>query len=296
VAAIERAGRQLGQGVDQAGVDPFGEIATTGRRGQVGVSGRAEVVQPAEVGDPVARQRQCRTGLRIVQFFWLLDGLEDAVDSSEAEQQQQRREPARPVLGGVEYPVPLVPAAYHAVPEPVGGHAELDRHGGPVLRMRGCVGLEERSTVGEHVLHHGRIGDAGQEVGPQHPLVVPGHQLAGGAEQPPLRHTLLGQVVDNPVVEADERQMRLCDDEVLVIARIRDQWQPLLGLGLLAGRVDTHPGQVEPGPGDVHAGVARREPRGRGRAHLQPRGVGIEALVAGVARAATVERVQVQRR
>ena len=54
------------------------------------------------------------------------------------------------------------------------------------------------------------------------PLVVPPGQPAGGLEDPFLPHALRSRVIDDPVVELGDGLVELDDDQVLVVARFRD--------------------------------------------------------------------------
>ena len=258
----ERAGGEVGQRVGDARVDAHRPVELRGRDGEVGVAALLEVVQPAEVGDPVAGQPR--------------PAAQVAAGGGEQEQQVQR---ARAV---VEARVPVVGGADHRVPEPVGGDRELDRHGRDVGRRR--ADLERLAPVAEHVVERRRPADARQEVMAQHPLVVLGDELARLREAL-CRRQRGGEAVDDAVVEADERQVGLRDHEVLVVARVGDDRPPLgLGVGALAAR------QVEP----VHRGVAAD----RGRlAVAQVHQIGlVEPRRLGVLRPGAVHRVEVQRR
>ena len=54
------------------------------------------------------------------------------------------------------------------------------------------------------------------------PLVVPSRQPTGRLEHPLRTDALRPRLVDQAVVEARERLVQLNDDEVLVVARLRD--------------------------------------------------------------------------
>jgi hypothetical protein len=106
-------------------------------------------------------------------------------------------------------------------------------------------------------------------------------ELARGLEALPRRHRGR-QRVDDPVVEADEREVRLGDGQVLVVAEVGDDRLALLGL-----RVARAARQVE--------AVHRRVAGGDGVARLQVLLVGlVELLRLGVERAGAVERVEVE--
>jgi hypothetical protein len=110
------------------------------------------------------------------------------------------------------------------VAEPEPGDRELDRHGRYVGGAG--VGLDQLPAVGEHVVEDGLLHDARQVVVPDQPLVVQGHQSARLEELLRGRHRW--QLVDHPVVEPDHGEVGLGDDEVLVVARVRDQRPSLL--------------------------------------------------------------------
>src|SRR3954451_19901815 len=138
----------------------------------------------------------------------------------------------------VEDPVPVVGAADHRVPERERGDGKLDRHRGDRGGRR--ADLEGLAPVVEDIVDHRLGGDPRQVVRADHPLVVLGHQLARGAE--PLGRGHRGrQRVDHAVVEADHRQMRLRDREVLVVALVGDD-----GLALLRRAAARATRQVEP--------------------------------------------------
>jgi hypothetical protein len=60
-------------------------------------------------------------------------------------------------------------------------------------------------------------------VGAQHPLVVAHHLLACRGEQPSPGRPAQRRLVHDPVVEPDDRQVRLRDRQVLVVAGVRDE-------------------------------------------------------------------------
>ncbi len=181
------------------------------------------------------------------------------------------------------------------MPEPVRRDRELDRHRrGVAVPVVPAGHLEELAAVGEDVLHDRRVDDARQEVGLEHPLVVPDHQLLGGAEQPVSGEAGERELVDHAVVEADERQVRLGDHQVLVVARVRDQRCAPVGR---RARGPTAARQVEALERHVDAVVPGRERRWARGARLELHAVlGVEDLVVLVTRAAAVDRVEVQRR
>ena len=139
------------------------------------------------------------------------------------------------------------------------------------------VGLHQGPTVREHVVDDRRVDDARQVVVPQQPLVVQRHPLAGLPEPLRIGHRG-GQRVDDRVVEADHRHVRLGHDQVLVVARVGDQRGPR----------PLHPGEVVTGL----LGVGADPDRG---ADLEVQAVGlVELRRARVGRAGAVEGVQVQ--
>jgi hypothetical protein len=178
------------------------------------------------------------------------------------------------------------------VAQPVRRDRELDRHRRRVVAAVVAAGhLEELAAVGEDVVHDRRVDDARQEVRLQHELVVPDHQLLGRAEQPLTGEAGERELVDHAVVEADEREVRLRDDEVLVVARVRDQRQAPIRRG--AG-VPAAARQVE--PLERHVGALVRERHRRRGADLELHAVlGVEGLVVLVARTPAVHRVEVER-
>ena len=221
-----------------------------------------EGVEAAPVGDPVRRQGAV--------------GVEPAAGAREREQQVEA--PA----AVLEDPVPLVGGADHAVAEPVGGDGELDRH-----RRRvpgGRARLHDHAAVVEDPLQLLLVGDARQEVGAQHPLVVAHHQAAGRREEVGARHPLGRELVDHPVVEADEGEVGLADGQVLVVARVGDE--RVLGGARGARQVEARV---------VVLGEAVVRPRGAGRAREQVDLVGRVELRRHVGPEA-VERVEVQAR
>ena len=96
----------------------------------------------------------------------------------------------------------------------------------------------------EHVADQLRADQAGQEVVPDDPLVVPGQCPLGRIEQAILRRTVGPEPVDEPVVGVQQRQVQVSDEDVDVVARVADQ-----GYALAVA------GQVEPSmPGSSFAG------------------------------------------
>jgi hypothetical protein len=104
-------------------------------------------------------------------------------------------------------------------PSRYAGDRELDRHRRDRHRRR--ADLERLATVREDVVERRRAANPGQEVGPDHPLVVLGHRFARRREL--LRRRRRGRErVDDAVVEVDEREVRLRDRQVLVVPRVLD--------------------------------------------------------------------------
>ena len=197
----ERAGRQVAQRVGEQGVDPLRlvDVGHAAGRGELGVTAGREVVHPSPVGQPVAQQLELAA--------------QAAAEAGEVEHVEQRTRRTR------ETAVPVVGVAHHAVAEPERRDRELQRHRRYVGRCG--VGLDEHATVGEDVVDDSRVEDPRQVVVAQHPLVVQRHLLAGLAEV--LRRGRGRGVVDDPVVEVDHRHVGLGDDQVLVVAGVRDQ-------------------------------------------------------------------------
>ena len=117
-----------------------------------------------------------------------------------------------------------------AVTEAIGRYGELDRHERPPVPVGGLVvvQVDHRRLPGD-LLVHGAIGtdelvadEAREEVMDDGPLVVPAGQPARGLEDPFATHALRPGVVDYPVVELSDGLVQLDDDEVLVVARFRD--------------------------------------------------------------------------
>ncbi len=138
--------------------------------------------------------------------------------------------------------------------------------------------LEHLAAVGEHVVDDRRLADPLQVVVADHPLVVLDDRAAGADEA--LVGGLRGELVDDPVVEAHHREVRLRDRQVLVVARVGDDRELLARAArqveaLLVGEL----------------AVVRR------LAHLELAPVVVEELLRlRVVGAGAVERVEVERR
>ena len=78
--------------------------------------------------------------------------------------------------------------------------------------------------IGEDAAEGLVVDDGGQEVGDQHPLVVPPDLLTDRLEADVLAQMLgSGQLIGDPVVESQEDGVKLRHDAVLVVARIADE-------------------------------------------------------------------------
>jgi hypothetical protein len=186
------------------------------------------------------------------------------------------------------------------VPQPKGGDRELDRHRGHITGLQGHVrrvgagvarirdDLEERPAVGEDVVEDFPVHDAREEVALEHPLVMLHDRGTRRLEELGAGRALSTECPHHAVVEADERQVDLGHDEVLVVAQIGDQGPAPLG----APGPEAHSRQIEPIAVDVGAGVGKR---GRGGGpHLQAEAIAVEPSVHGISRAPAVEAVEVQ--
>ena len=155
--------------------------------------------------------------------------------------------------------VPVVRAADHAVPEPERRDRELDRHRRHVRRRR--ADLEDLAAVGEDVVDDRRVADPRQVVVADHPLVVLDHRSPRAGEALRRRHRG-PELVDHPVVEADDRAVRLRDGEVLVVAEVGDVRVLLPRRRRAAGRSPAWPpGGPSPPPRSSRSSAARRRPR-----------------------------------
>lgn len=132
----------------------------------------------------------------------------------------------------------LSSALVNAVTEAEGGDGELDRHGGYVHGVG--RGLEDLPAVLEDVVDDSLGTDARKVVTPDDPLVEGGH-LPPGRREPLCGGCCRRKAVDNPAMEASERQMGLRDGEVLVASRLGDQC-----LALLCPCPGAHSRQSEP--------------------------------------------------
>ena len=164
--------------------------------------------------------------------------------------------------------------------EPEGSDGELDRHRRDVGRRH--TDLERLPPAVEHVAHDARRADPRKVVGAEHPLVVPRDLRSRLHEAEAWGHGG-GKRVHDPVVEADHREVRLGDREVLVVPRVGDD---RLALGRRGGA--RSPGEVEP----LHPGEALRR---EGLPHLQVDAVRfVELLRCRIRRTGTVERVEIE--
>ena len=133
-----------------------------------------------------------------------------------------------------------------AVAEPIGRDGELDRHERPAVLVRGLVvvQVDHRWLSGDLLVHRaGRTNEpladeAREEVVDDGPLVVPARQPARGLEHPFLTHALRPCVIDELVVELDDRLMELDDDQVLVVARVADDGPAIAVTGHVHDTVD----------------------------------------------------------
>lgn len=120
-----------------------------------------------------------------------------------------------------------VRVADHAVAEAIRGARELDRHHGLLLpRVEPALHRGRRAVDAgsQHRARHRLADDPFQKVVRDDPLVVPAHDPLRLVEDLLTLHLcLLGDVVDDLVVKVDEQQMKLRDDEVLVVSGVTDQ-------------------------------------------------------------------------
>ena len=228
---------------------------------EVGAAGLAEVVEAAEVGDPVARQPRVAA--------------EVAARRREGEQEVER------AAAVVEDLVPVVGGADHRVAQPEAGDRELDRHRRHVGRRR--ADLEHLAARVEDVVDRAGAADPRQVVRADHPLVVLRDELARLREALGGGHRG-GEAVEHAVVEADDRGVGLGDGQVLVVAGVGDDRPAWPSRSAGAAR-------------QVEAGLGRDAVRGDGLADLQVHAVGLVELGrGGVLRAGAVERVEVEAR
>ena len=221
------AGVQRGR---ERGVDPHRLVDRAGRREVVAVLLLLEVVQPPPVGDPVARQPDAAE--------------KSAAQAGELEQEERacRRRSGRP-------------RSSRRRRAPWRGRAGRRRSRTRSASSGSASAAAPTSNALRPWLNTlvttPGLGDPRQVVGLEHPLVVPGDDVARGRELLRGGHRVR-QAVDDPVVEADHRQVRLGDGQVLVVARVGDQRLALLGLR--AAAADAR--EVEP-----VAGLERRRRR-----------------------------------
>jgi hypothetical protein len=105
------------------------------------------------------------------------------------------------------------------VTEPVGSDAELDRHEG--------FAREAERHVGQRLAHRLGADRAGEEFVDHDPLVVPPHDPLRLFEARNAVRAASGLRRVDLVVELQHQQVKLRDDDVLVVARIADQRAPL---------------------------------------------------------------------
>jgi hypothetical protein len=132
------------------------------------------------------------------------------------------------------------------VTEPVRRHRELDRHEGPAVLVGRPVAAQRdhRCLAGDLLVDGARrpdelvAHDGGEEVVRHGPLVVPAGQPAGRLEDPFGADSLRADQVDDPVVEPGHALVQLDDDEVLVVARLRDDRVSVAAAGHIEHPVD----------------------------------------------------------
>ncbi len=112
--------------------------------------------------------------------------------------------------------------AHHAVAEAIGGAGELDRHERHRLEAVELPPLEQQ--LGDDAA----LGDALDEVVQHHPLVVPADELRRLFEQL-RRRRARRDVIDDLVVELEQREVGLRDDQVFVVAMIADERDAVAG-------------------------------------------------------------------
>ena len=224
--ATEGAGREVAQRVDQQGVDAHGAVEPARRHLEVGAAGLPEVVEPPEVGDPVAGQSRVAPQV--------------PAGRREREQQVQR---ARSRRG--------TPCSSRRPPAPWSGPAGRPRSENSMGIVGTCSGSAPTSKIFrpfvEHVVEGRLAADPRQVVVPDHPLVVPGHLAASAAEPLGGGHRG-GHLVDHAVVEPDHREVGRGHGEVLVVAEVRDERAPL------------RPGGPDPDRGRSNPSRATRPP------------------------------------
>ena len=82
------------------------------------------------------------------------------------------------------------------------------------------------------------VDESWQEVVDDGPLVVPARQPAGALEDPFGTHALRPQIIDQLVVELDDRLVELDDDQVLVVTRVPDDGPAVAVTGHIQNTVD----------------------------------------------------------
>ena len=178
--------------------------------------------------------------------------------------------------------VVAVDLAHHAVAEPVGGRGKLHRHIGRLLEA------VEAAPLFEDLCDDALLGDALDEIVQHHPLIVPGHDLAGLCEDLADRRARRRQLIAHLVVEFQHRQMRLCDQQVFIVAVIADQRKTFgTARQIVAG-------------GDGH--IAERHADGLADQQFRTRALAVE--LAGIARVKlpaairteAIDAIQIERR
>ena len=113
-------------------------------------------------------------------------------------------------------PVVAVGLANHAVAEPVGGSRKLNRH------IRRLLEAIELTPIMQDLRHDPWLGEAFHEVMKHHPLVVSGYRSACLGKDIGRWCREPCEKITNLVVELQEGEMRLSDEQVLIIAMIAD--------------------------------------------------------------------------
>jgi hypothetical protein len=104
----------------------------------------------------------------------------------------------------------------------VGGVRELEGD------VRVAVEPVAARSVLEQIAGQLRADQAGEELAQDHVLVVPGRGPSRVLEDLVLGGAVLAQAVDEPVVQAQERELDLIHEQVHVVTRVADQRDALL--------------------------------------------------------------------